>query len=239
LLGPAAEISLPGDSLVAPTVMGFRARSKLLVYMHQKFRALQVVINLGAHLSFSHEYGVGNPICDMLSRGRPREACTVMRHLRLGPTQVEVPHAALEFLADIMRYFRTLPRSDEAWMHEPRSVRRRRPIPASEPHIPGPGTTRAESSCAMGDGPASPWPMPVAPARPSLAAEREAPRRWPRSSSPPGARAHAAGIDRLTVPRARPSCVTGAAPRPTDPPTWARSPPPRAARAQAPRTPPR
>jgi hypothetical protein len=69
------NFSLPGDSLVAPTVMGSRARSKLLVYMHQKLQALQVVINRGAHLNFSHKYGVGNPICDMLSRGRPREAC--------------------------------------------------------------------------------------------------------------------------------------------------------------------
>ena len=119
----AGEIVLQGDSLVAPTVLASRARgSRLLAYMYEKFLKLAITIKLLSRLSVSHEFGVGNPIDDMLSHGRIAKALEVMRNLPLDPVSVAVPEAATAYIDDILASWCSLTWEEQntPWMHEPR-----------------------------------------------------------------------------------------------------------------------
>ena len=94
----ASALGLPGDSLVVPTVIASRVRnSRLLAFMHAQWLALPVVQRLLPILYMSHEYGVGNPICDLGSRGSQQLMLSVMRHLHLDPQAVAVPPEFIEF----------------------------------------------------------------------------------------------------------------------------------------------
>jgi hypothetical protein len=153
LLQDAVEIVLPCDSLVAPTVLASRARGSLLLqHMHKKFLELPVVKRLLDQLSASHEYGVGNPITDMFSRGRAGEAAQVMRHLGLEPTERRVPQAAVDYLDDALAFHRSLPAKAGAepdWLHLAKGTRWR-PDARAEVTAPARGARGGDPELDLG-----------------------------------------------------------------------------------------
>ena len=108
-LAGAVGIAIPGDSLVVPTILASAVReSRLMRFMHDEMLELLEVKAVLNRCYCSHEYGVGNPICDMGSRGRDDELREVMRHLRLAPVQRDVPAAFLAYMERVADFFDAL-----------------------------------------------------------------------------------------------------------------------------------
>jgi hypothetical protein len=77
-------------------------------FMHDEMLELLEVKAVLNRCYCSHEYGVGNPICDMGSRGRDDELREVMRHLRLAPVKRDVPAAFLAYMERVADFFDAL-----------------------------------------------------------------------------------------------------------------------------------
>ena len=115
LLEHAHEIVLPSDSLVAPLTMASRARqSRLLQYMHERYLQMPSVRKLWGRLSCSHEYGVGNPICDRGSRGSENEMLEIMHQLNLKPHKLSIPQEGIDYMNDVDAFFRKLTDEDRS-----------------------------------------------------------------------------------------------------------------------------
>ena len=114
-LPAGALVVLPGDSLVVPTVMASRARgSRLLVFMHQQFMALDVVQRRLPLLHCAHEYGLGVGMgpCDCGSRGRTEVLEEVLRHQRLVPHECSPPPEFCKFMDEAVAFFHSLAADD-------------------------------------------------------------------------------------------------------------------------------
>ena len=107
-VGAADVIVLPCDSLVAPTGLASRFKSKIMVYLDMKLRELPVFQQLLPRLVVSHEYGVGNPISDRGSRGGLREMLEIMQMLKLRPQEVPLPPEAVKFVDGAADFFDSL-----------------------------------------------------------------------------------------------------------------------------------
>jgi len=114
-IGGDGVVVLPCDSLIAPLIMASSARrSKLMVYLHELFMAMPVVLRLWSRLVVSHEFGVGNPICDRGSRGNKGEMLEIMAQLRLKPNEHKAHPDGVEFLDKASDFLESLSAEDRA-----------------------------------------------------------------------------------------------------------------------------
>ena len=106
LLVGAELISMPGDSLVAPTVLASKARgSPLLVWMHMYFLEMPETKQLFDSLVCSQEFGVSNIVTDAGSRGKEGVLHAVSTHLGWKLTVMDVPERGVAFLDEAARVY--------------------------------------------------------------------------------------------------------------------------------------
>ena len=106
LLVGAELISMPGDSLVAPTVLASKARgSPLLVWMHMYFLGMPETKQLFDSLVCSQEFGVSNIVTDAGSRGKECVLHAVSAHLGWKLSVMDVPERGVAFLDEAARLY--------------------------------------------------------------------------------------------------------------------------------------